>query len=194
MARQREFDKEKVLDQAMRLFWTQGYEATSVRDLNTAMGISSSSMYEFFGDKRAVFLEVLSRYCDFEQARIRQMAAEAPTPQAFIQRMFANLDEVVQSEAVGQGSFTVNAMVEFGTRDPDVTSRLLDHYLQIASIIAGVLEQAQAEGRLHTQIPPIHLAHTFLTALQGVITVSGVKHDFAYRDAITQTLLLLLDV
>jgi TetR/AcrR family transcriptional repressor of nem operon len=63
MARQREFNKEEVLEQAMMVFWVQGYEATSVRDLQAATGISSSSMYEAFGDKRRLFLATLARYC-----------------------------------------------------------------------------------------------------------------------------------
>src|SRR5690349_10214749 len=127
MPRQREFDKEQVLEKAMLLFWAQGYEATSVRDLNAAMGISSSSMYEFFGDKRAIFLATLARYCVIEQARIAQLAAAAPSPQAFIEQLFASVDDVVLTQAGIQGSFAFNAMVELGTRDPDVTAQLLDH-------------------------------------------------------------------
>ena len=49
MARPREFDEEKALDQAMRLFWTQGYQGTSLHDLLQTMGISKSSFYETFG-------------------------------------------------------------------------------------------------------------------------------------------------
>jgi TetR/AcrR family transcriptional repressor of nem operon len=33
MPRQREFNQDEVIDRAMRLFWAQGYEATSIRDL-----------------------------------------------------------------------------------------------------------------------------------------------------------------
>ena len=44
MARIREFNKDEVIDRAMMLFWAQGYEVTSIRDLKETMGISSSSM------------------------------------------------------------------------------------------------------------------------------------------------------
>jgi TetR/AcrR family transcriptional repressor of nem operon len=193
MARQREFDKEQVLEKAMLLFWAQGYEATSVRDLNAAMGISSSSMYEFFGDKRAIFLAALARYCVIEQARIAQLAAAAPSAQAFIEQLFASVDDVVLTQAGIQGSFAFNAMVELGTRDPDVTAQLLDHFFKIAAIIAALLADARAAGTIHSRAEPLALAHTILTTLQGVVTVVGVKADYPYRDPITRLLISLLD-
>src|SRR5688500_4439591 len=121
MSRPREFDKEQVLDQAMMVFLERGYEATSVRDLIKAMDISSSSMYEVFGDKRGIFLEVLTRYCALERAGIAQMAAEAESPRELIEMMFTRVG--VEMQGV-QRSLTFSTMVEFGTRDPDVNARL----------------------------------------------------------------------
>src|SRR5690554_1038604 len=96
MARPREFDKDEVIERAMLLFWEQGYEATSIRDLKKAMGISSSSMYEVFGDKRGIFLLALARFCELERGRIAQMAADAPTPQHFIEQLFATIEVITQ--------------------------------------------------------------------------------------------------
>lgn len=52
MARTREFDEEKVLESAMELFWEKGYEATSLSDLTSRMGIQRPSIYSAFGDKK----------------------------------------------------------------------------------------------------------------------------------------------
>lgn len=193
MARKREFDKDQVLDRAIQLFWAQGYETTSIRDLIDAMQISSSSMYEVFGDKRGIYLAALARFCTLERAQISQMAADAPTPQQFIQQLFATLEAVVQPDSRAYGSLAFNAMVEFGTRDPDVTKLLLDHYFGIAEIITGVLAEAQRLGSIANQQAPQHLAYTILSTLQGVATLKGVKPDFAYAGAITQVILTLID-
>ncbi len=177
----------------MLLFWAQGYEGTSVRDLTAATGISSSSMYEVFGDKRALFLAALTRYCRLEQGRITQMAQDAPTPQAFIEALFASVDELSHTASPAQGSLAFNTLVEFSTRDPDITALLLDHYFRIAEIIAAVLGEAQAAGVIHSSAAPLPLAYTFLSALHGIATLKGVKPDFAHHNHVLQTLLRLLD-
>ena len=56
------FDREAALYQAMLLFWKYGYEATSLSQLTTAMGITPPSLYTAFGDKQRLFLEAIERY------------------------------------------------------------------------------------------------------------------------------------
>ena len=193
MARKREFDRQVVVERAMLLFWQQGYGATSIRELKDAMGISSSSMYEVFGDKRGVFLAALAYFCQIERARIMDMAAQLATPQQFIVELFRSVENIVQTPShTYSGSLVFNTMVEFGMRDADITSLMLAHYLDIAEIIADVLAQAQTAGTITSQDAPLHLSHTILTTLQGVATLKGIKPDFAYVDAITTSILRLL--
>lgn len=60
--RPRAFDRDAALEKATRLFWTKGYEATSMTDLTEAMGIGSPSLYAAFGSKEALFSEALGHY------------------------------------------------------------------------------------------------------------------------------------
>lgn len=63
--RPREFDRDKALDAALTLFWTQGYEPTSLNQLKACMGnISPASFYAAFGSKEALFREVVQRYVE----------------------------------------------------------------------------------------------------------------------------------
>jgi len=62
MARPREFDVEAALERATELFWSRGYEATSVQDLVDATGVNRASLYGTFGDKAQLFAAVLARY------------------------------------------------------------------------------------------------------------------------------------
>nr|WP_118135499.1 TetR/AcrR family transcriptional regulator [Oceanicella sp. SM1341] len=60
--RPRQFDRDVALEAAMHLFWSKGYEATSIRDLTRTMNISLPSLYAAFGSKEALYAEALSRY------------------------------------------------------------------------------------------------------------------------------------
>ncbi len=60
--RPRAFDREAALSCATRLFWTKGYEATSIADLTDAMGIGAPSLYAAFRSKDALFIEAVDHY------------------------------------------------------------------------------------------------------------------------------------
>src|SRR5216684_1737418 len=93
MARPREFDDGAALDAAMDCFWRDGYEATSVRGLASRMGITGTSLYNAFGDKRSLFRQVLQRYSERSSSkRISRFEASLPSKEAV--RVF--VDEIVE--------------------------------------------------------------------------------------------------
>src|SRR3954465_5323951 len=62
LGRPRGFDRSVALDAALQAFWEQGFESTSIAGLTRRLGIAPPSLYAAFGDKRALFLEVLDLY------------------------------------------------------------------------------------------------------------------------------------
>lgn len=66
MGRPRTFDRQAAIEQAMHLFWAQGYESTSLSQLKAGIGggISAPSFYAAFGSKEALFREAVQRYLD----------------------------------------------------------------------------------------------------------------------------------
>ena len=117
MARPREFDEEAVLDAAIQCFWRRGYEATSVKTLIEETGLTAASLYNAFGDKRALFCTALDHYVEGSiGARIRR--CRALEPRAAITAYF---DEVL-SRSLGdrerKGCMLVNATLETAPQDP----------------------------------------------------------------------------
>lgn len=68
--RPRAFDRDAALAKAVRLFWTRGYEATSIADLTAELGIGAPSLYAAFGSKEALYAEALQRYARDNEAYV----------------------------------------------------------------------------------------------------------------------------
>lgn len=64
MGRPRTFDRDKAVEEAMHIFWQNGYESTSLSQLKAGIGngISAPSFYAAFGSKEALFQECAQRY------------------------------------------------------------------------------------------------------------------------------------
>src|SRR5258708_38789294 len=73
MARPREFDPNEALEKVTRVFWRQGYQATSYRDLMKATHLSKQSLYCAFGDKRELFLKSLRHYREQTAAALERL-------------------------------------------------------------------------------------------------------------------------
>src|SRR5438046_10355033 len=59
-----EFDYDRAIDRATRLFWKKGYANASLRDLLAVMGIGAGSFYNTIGSQRRLYLECLKHYND----------------------------------------------------------------------------------------------------------------------------------
>src|SRR5438067_13871485 len=64
MTRALEFDYEKAIDRATRVFWEKGYSGASLRDLLKAIVIGEGSFYNTLKSKKQLYLECLKHYND----------------------------------------------------------------------------------------------------------------------------------
>jgi len=168
MARPRQFDREAVLETAKAVFWERGYEATSTDDLRHAMGIGRQSLYDSFGGKRPLYLEVLQRYnADSVGTHLRRLRT-ARSPMAGIRDMLLALaEEPADKRALG--CMGVAAVCSFDSSDPDVAEigRVSAETLQAA--LEEALRKAKAAGEARKSLDVSTGAH-FLQA-----TMTGMK-------------------
>ncbi len=192
MARSKDFDEAEVLNKALDLFQRQGYEATSVRDLTAELGISSSSLYATFGDKRALYLQTLAHYRAQEVIQVKDtLAAEGPAL-VTLRRFFDNLIESRLSADEG-GSFTLNAAVELGTRDKAVGAQLEAHLADLTAALATYLFTAQATGEIDDRFAPDDLAHYLLGSLYSLGIMADVTLNRYQLERVATITLALLE-
>src|ERR1700726_3896377 len=79
--RPREFDADKALEAALKVFCRKGFEGASLPDLTRAMGINRPSLYAAFGNKEGLFRKALDRYVEGPASYVSKALA-APTARA----------------------------------------------------------------------------------------------------------------
>ena len=105
MARPREFERDVVLDRAMHVFWSRGYEATSIRHLVARMGIQRGSLYATFGDKRALFFAAIDHYDRVVTARLLATLEEPGSGKEAIRRSSGSRSSCPWSPGVRGGAW-----------------------------------------------------------------------------------------
>ena len=189
MARPKEFEIHEVLDKAMYLFWSQGYEKTSMQELVDTMGIHRRSIYDTFGDKHALFIQALQRYQSLQSKRLQQLV-EKQVPVTDIIRMF--LETTIDNPELPKGCLMVNSGVELGTLDPEVSALVEGGYTQTEQCLLDLLVAGQVSGEIQSDLDAEGLAHYFMNAWLGLrTTVKTAVNQQKLTDIINTTLSIL---
>jgi TetR/AcrR family transcriptional repressor of nem operon len=164
MARPREFDEHTVLDAAIDVFWTKGYEASSTRDLAARTGLTASSLYAAFGDKRGLFRRALDRYlCRLREkmARLERTVSPALAITAFFE------DTIARSLADKQrrGCMLVNSVLEASPQDAELRGAIANEL----TLIQDFFERCFVAGQKRLEIPFRHSAEDAARHLLAVL-------------------------
>jgi TetR/AcrR family transcriptional repressor of nem operon len=167
MARPKEFDRERVLRKAIGLFCQQGFAATSTDELMRVMDVGRQSMYDTFGDKRALFLKALEMYVTDSVHAINVELERPGSALSAVQNAltaFAERSDLSNAE----GCMGLNAISEFGQRDADVT-RITRHAAQVQRrTLMRVLTTAKNQGELSSDADLNSMADFFEGTLAGI--------------------------
>ena len=180
MARPREFDPETALDRAMHVFWSKGYESTSLDDLCAATGLSRSSLYAAFGDKHGLLLQSLDLYSDRAAARFSARLAVPPI-QAALRGVLDDFIGQIVSGPGQRGCFIGNCAAELARGDREAMRRVRRSLARNEGIFRDALAAAQARGELPRSADPAALARFLASGFQGLRLVGKVNPD---RDAL----------
>jgi TetR/AcrR family transcriptional repressor of nem operon len=175
--RPRNFDEQQVIDRAMELFWTKGYEATSVSDLTAELGVHPGSLYRTFGDKHALFLRALARYRD-SQARVLAPALLAGGPVLpRIRAVLVGFIELAAEQDKPRGCLAANTVGELLPGDEDVASGVAGVLSDVEDGFLQGLRAAARQGEIASSLDLPGWAATLTMLVQGLQVVAKADPD-----------------
>ena len=190
MARPKEFDPERALAKAMNLFWRLGYENSSLEALMKEMGIAKQSLYDTFGDKRALYLKAMAHYRDQTNSRMQKMLNEIPSVRdGFAGLLYGLAAETRQHHE--RGCLLLSANLQRDPKDAVVRDFLRDNQARVEAIFCQALARAQKQKELSPKDDPAALARFFVATIQGMRAMARLKSD---RKALEQIARVALSV
>jgi TetR/AcrR family transcriptional regulator, transcriptional repressor for nem operon len=194
MARPREFDEEAVLEAAGNAFWARGFEATSTRELIADTGLTPSSLYAAFGDKRTLFRRALEHYLA-RTLRERMDRLEATkSPAHAITGFFHEVIARSVDDRLQRGCMLVNAALEASPADAELRDAVARELAVIERFFHRCFRAGQKAGEISAAHSADDAAKLLYAVLLGVRVLARVRPERALLTAAVRQALALLDL
>lgn len=167
--RPRGFDTDSALEGAMQLFWTRGYEASSMSALLDAMAIGRSSFYQSFGSKHDVFVRSMDRYGGQLLEWLRACLEASPSGLSFFEESFLAVANGAHTPGGRRGCLVFNTAAELGTGDAEVSARVSASIEAFTDLFEEAARRSQREGDMPASLD------ARLIGRQAVVLMSGLQ-------------------
>lgn len=185
MPRQKEFDREAVLLDAMYLFRDQGYAATSIQDLVDRMGINRFSLYSTFTSKHELFVASLEAYYTHVAIPFFDRLKDSGEGLAVIESVLLELVTRVTRGVSSNGCLLCNSIAEIGAEADARTERILATYLKrVETAFRAALERAKALGEVDADLDTGRHAKVLVAYSTGLLSVSKVLAERDMRQSV----------
>ncbi|MEL6617463.1 MAG: TetR/AcrR family transcriptional regulator [Pseudomonadota bacterium] len=174
-----EFDPETARAAIMGVFWTKGYEATSLSDLESATSLVRTSLYNAFGKKPDMFLDSLKLYHETIENQIEAITRGRGS-EALIEVISAMMEGSDKSSQQPAGCLMVMSATQSKTIEPRHLRIVMDYRQMLVRKAKQVLERDRQSGRLARHVDPGSAAEFLVCVVWGALAAQCLS---AERDA-----------
>ncbi len=186
------FNRNQVLEQAMAVFHTKGYNGTSMQDLVDATSLNRSSIYNSFGSKLCMFLEVLSFYQKYSSDTFSKGLLQAYSAADSIKVIFDITLKNILEDVNKKGCLLVNCKSEMANQDPAIKAFLEQNEEHMLAMLEDIVSKGQMEKVFNNNQSASQYALYLYTAIQG-LRMTGIlnRNEIELRKIITTILTTL---
>lgn len=184
MARPREFSEIDAVRLASRTFWSRGYQATSIRDLEQATGLTAGSLYKAYGSKRELFLLCLEQYMKEESYLSLLMRLFDKTLKESLERIFdLIIDSARESSVRPAGCLVTNLVAELLNVDSELGEGAAAGLAEMQKALRIRVKWAQESGEIEKETDSSALGSFLMVVIQGMLVISTSTRDLAAMHA-----------
>jgi AcrR family transcriptional regulator len=167
--RPRAFNRDEALAKAVRLFWTRGFEATSIADLTAELGIGAPSLYAAFGSKEALYAEALERYARDNEAYVWARFRSAETAREAVYALLSDSAAALTGCVAEMPRGCMVTLSQVGSEGHEALGKLVrDARAQTLERLLARIDKGVATGEISASIDRRALARFVQTAQAGM--------------------------
>lgn len=173
MARPAKFDDLEVLDRASDLFWRDGCDAVTIRDLEAVLDLRAPSIYRRFTTKDGLVAASIDRYVDrVVRGRVRRYLERADDPVEGLRAFFSSVLEPHPGEPTPRGCLLTVTAGQRSFDDPTIRAGVVAGLAVIESAFRTQVERAQAAGQVRGDLDPVAVAVGLLASFEGLLVLA----------------------
>jgi AcrR family transcriptional regulator len=173
------FNQDEALDAALNVFWSHGYEGTSMAELTDALGINKPSIYAAFGNKETLFRKALAKYVSGPAAFVT-VALNEPSAQKVAEKFLLGSIEFLTNENNPRGCMIVQGALTCGEGSATIQKELAGYRKDYEQKLMQRFELAKTQKDLPENTNCSALAKYLATIHQGLsvqATTGATKAD-----------------
>jgi len=175
----------------MILFWQKGYDTCSMDDLLSETGLSRSSFYNTFGNKRDLYVSILDYFGQLSLIACQTLHAKKTMIAAlndFFQTIF--FSPAVKLE---HGCLLVNTILEQQGNDDALVKIASDKLFNIEQELVSFFERSQSSNQLKRTLSPHQFSTYFMTVIKGLRVAAREGKTNTELQINIQTAMLILE-
>lgn len=163
-----------------------------MRELAEGMGLTSASLYNAFGDKRALYRRSLEHYLE-QSVRDRVRRFEGLAPRDAVAAFLGEVVERSMGDRECRGCMLVNAALEVAPHDPEFRLIVAEELRQIEAFFHRCVSRGQQSREIDASLDAKDLARMLLGVLMGIRVLARARPERALLEGIVRPALGLLD-
>jgi AcrR family transcriptional regulator len=150
------------------MFWSLGYDATSMADLRTALKLTQASLYAAFGNKEQLFREAVDLYRQTVSVLTARALGAGSSAREAIRAMLQAATDAYTAQGSPQGCLVILGAINYAVENKAVHDHLLSIRREVSGSILERLKRGQHEGDVPKDAPIDALAVYYATVLHGL--------------------------
>jgi AcrR family transcriptional regulator len=188
LTRKGEETRGRIVTAAAQLMFEGGVAGTSLEDVKGAAGVSSSQLYHYFADKRALVRAVIEHQSDAVLAAQQPLLSRLDSLDAL--RAWRDRAVAIERQLQCKGGCPIGSLAgEIAESDGTAREDIAAGFARWESAIAEGVRAMHDRGELPADTDPDQLALALLAAHQGGLVLTQVRRDTAPLEAVLDAMI-----